>query len=149
MKNRLIPASIAMAFVVVLAAAGLFARDNDKFEFQDDSIVLSRTVYTAPNITIGEVLPLGCAGGPNGSTNVSVPTLPNPGFPAPPPTVSIAVPCGIASDNGEYPNLNDSHNVWNNSGSDGSFGITSQIFLDNLSSDGYLLGTLPIPTDRI
>ncbi|MFZ0820028.1 MAG: hypothetical protein WAM91_08150 [Candidatus Acidiferrales bacterium] len=149
MKKRLVPASIAMAFVVALATAGLFANDHDKFEFQDDSIVLSRTVFTQPNITIGEVLPLGCAGGPNGSTNVNVPTLPNPGFPAPPPTVSITVPCGIASDNGEYPNLNDSHNVWNNSGSDGSFGVSSQIFLDNLSDDGHLFRTLPIPTDMI
>ena len=58
-------------------------------------------------------------------------------------------PCGFASDNGEYPNLNDSHNVWNNSGSDGSFGITSPIFLDNLSTTGALLGTLAVPSNLI
>src|ERR1700693_4495642 len=120
MKKSLIPASIVMGIVVALATAGLFADDHHKFEFQDDSIVVSRTVFTQPAITIGQVLPLGCAGGPNGSTVVNVPTIPNPPFPAPPPTVSITVPCGIASDNGEYPNLNDTHNVWNNSGSDGS-----------------------------
>jgi hypothetical protein len=164
MKKSLIQASLAMAFVVALATAGLFADDHDKFEFQDDSIVLSRTVYTQPNITIGEVLPLGCAGGATLSSNVTVAT-----------TTSgvndvIAVPCGDAVDNGEFPNLNDSHNVWNNSATtttdltkpfpannpagvvttgDGSFGVSSQIFLDNLSDDGHLFGTLPIPTNLI
>jgi hypothetical protein len=59
------------------------------------------------------------------------------------------VPCGSASDNGEYPNLFDTHNVWNNANSDGSFGVTSPIFLDYLTSDGWPLGTLPIPTNRM
>jgi hypothetical protein len=114
------------------------------FKFQSDSIVLTRSVYVgnASTITIGETLPLGCPGGPNGSTVVAVPTTTNS-------TVNVTVPCGVASDNGEFPNLADSHNVWNNSGSDGSFGVTSPIFLDNLSSDGHLLGTLPIPTNQI
>jgi hypothetical protein len=59
------------------------------------------------------------------------------------------VPCGTATDNGEYPNIFDTHNVWNNSGSDGSFGVTSPIFLDYLTTDGFPLGTLPIPTDQM
>lgn len=63
--------------------------------------------------------------------------------------MNVTVPCGIASDNGEFPNLNDTHNVWNNAATDGSFGISSPIFLDNLTSEGHLLGTLPIPADRI
>jgi hypothetical protein len=33
--------------------------------------------------------------------------------------------------------------------SDGSFGVSSPIFLDNLMSDGWLLGSLPIPSDQI
>lgn len=106
--------------------------------------MLSRSVYqgTAATVTIGEVLPRGCAGGPNGSTVVAVPLTAGG-------TTNVTVTCGVASDNGEAPNLNDSHNVWNNSGSDGSFGVSSPIFLDNLSTDGRLLGTLPIPSDRI
>jgi hypothetical protein len=114
------------------------------FKFQSDSIVLTRSVYvgTASTVTTGETLPLGCPGGPNGSTVVAVPTTTNG-------TTDVTVPCGIASDNGEFPNLSDSHNVWNNSASDGSFGVTSPIFLDNLSTDGHLLNTLPIPTNRI
>jgi hypothetical protein len=117
---------------------------SDHFEFRDDSLVLSRSVYegTAATVTIGEVLPRGCAGGPNGSTVVAVPLTAGG-------TTNVTVTCGVATDNGEAPNLNDSHNVWNNSGSDGSFGVSSPIFLDNLSTDGRLLGTLPIPSDRI
>ena len=43
------------------------------------------------------------------------------------PGTRAAIPCGIAVDNGEAPNLSDNHNVWNNSGSDGSFGVSSPI----------------------
>jgi hypothetical protein len=96
----------------------------------------------ADTVTIGETLPIGCVGGPNGTSNVSILTTSGG-------TVSVAVPCGIASDNGEFPNLNDSHNVWNNSNSDGSFGVSSPIFLDNLTTKGDLIGTLPIPTNLI
>jgi hypothetical protein len=39
--------------------------------------------------------------------------------------------------------------VFNNDGPDGSFGVTSPIFLDSITSDGFLLGTLPIPSDQI
>jgi hypothetical protein len=123
------------------------AGDQDgwgRFKFQPNSIVLSRSVYagTASTVVIGATLPPGCAGGANGTTTVQVPTTAGG-------TATVSVACGIASDNGEYPNLSDSHNVWNNANSDGSFGVTSPIFLDNLSSDGRLLGTLPIPSDQI
>jgi hypothetical protein len=70
----------------------------------------------------GEALPLGCLGGSTGLT-VDVPLVAGG-------TAPVAVPCGIATDNGEYPNLFDTHNVWNNANSDGSFGVTSPIFLD-------------------
>lgn len=134
----------------VTATVGLKARDagddrdHDRFHFVPDSLVLTRSVYqgTADTVTIGETLPLGCAGGANGSTVVAVPTTTNG-------SVNVTVPCGIASDNGEAPNLADTHNVWNNSGTDGSFGISSPILLDNISRDGELFGTLHIPTNRI
>ena len=64
-------------------------------------------------------------------------------------TTEVNVPCGIGSDNGEFPNLFDSHNVWNNANSDGSFGVTSPIFLDDITTDGWYLGNLPIPTNQI
>ncbi len=153
MKKSLAPAALIVATASVLAT-GIFVnkvaandgQDRDgRFKFRPDSLVLSRTVYlgTASTVTIGETLPLGCAGGPNGSTVVNVPTT-TPGTITP-----VTVTCGIASDNGEFPNLFDSHNVWNNSGSDGSFGVSSPIFLDNLATDGWLLGSFPIPSDKI
>ena len=138
----LLVGAVGFAAVAALKAA---SPSDDGFHFAPDSLVLTRSVYegTADTVTIGEVLPPGCPGGPNGSYVVNVPTT-TPGI-----TTSVTVTCGIASDNGEFPNDNDSHNVWNNSGSDGSFGISSPIFLDNLSLDGDRLGTLPIPTDKI
>jgi len=141
--------------VLLLSAAALFAgsanaqdkdRDKDRhnqFHFIPGTLVVSRSVYqgTASTVTIGEALPLGCQGGLTGLT-VNVPLTAGG-------TTPVVVPCGVASDNGEYPNLNDSHNVWNNANSDGSFGVSSPIFIDDITSDGWRLGTLPIPTDQI
>ena len=47
--------------------------------------------------------------------------------------------CSVASSNGAYPG------VWNNDSADGSFGITSPIFLDQITPSGYLVNTLPVP----
>jgi hypothetical protein len=128
-----------MGLVVV---TGLKA-DDKKVTFGANTLVVTRSVYTgtADLITPGQALPLGCVGGATGDT-VEVPL--NAGG-----TVGVAVPCGFASDNGEFPNLNDSHNVWNNANTDGSFGITSPIFLDNLATTGALLGTLAVPSNLI
>ena len=118
--------------------------DHDRgFQFVPGTVVVSRSVYegNASTVTIGEALPLGCQGGLTGLT-VNVPTTAGG-------TDAVAVPCGVATDNGEYPNLLDSHNVWNNANSDGSFGVSSPIFLDDITTDGWPLGTLPIPTDQI
>ena len=151
MKKPSALVSLSVAAVFVLAAGAFISKlsaDDDHhsnhFRFQPDSLVLSRSVYvgTASTVTIGETLPPGCAGGANGSTVVAVPLTAGG-------TTNVTVPCGIASDNGEFPNLSDSHNVWNNSNSDGSFGVSSPIFLDNLTTDGRWLGTLPIPSDRV
>jgi hypothetical protein len=149
-KKILISGALAMAVTSLLAMGTFVTRmaadghDSGHFEFKRDTLMLSRSVYvgTASTVTIGETLPRGCAGGPNGSTVVAVPTTTGG-------TTNVTVPCGIATDNGEAPNLSDSHNVWNNSASDGSFGVSSPIFLDNITTDGRLVGTLPIPSDQI
>ncbi|MGA2350324.1 MAG: hypothetical protein ABSF70_07825 [Terracidiphilus sp.] len=148
MKTSLITVALLLAATFVLPAA-LVAQDDyqsghpQRFEFQSDSLVLSRSLYVgaASTVMIGETLPLGCQGGLTGLT-VEVPVTTGG-------TTPVTVPCGIATDNGEYPNLFDTHNVWNNANSDGSFGVTSPIFLDNITMDGWLLGTLPIPTEEI
>jgi hypothetical protein len=138
---------LALAIAGALATAGLRADDDQDrvkhFQFVPNSLVVTRSVYVgkADAVTVGETLPLGCAGGPNGTTTVAVPTT-TAGVVA-----DVQVPCGIASDNGEFPDP--IHNVFNNAASDGSFGITSPIFLDNITSEGHLLGTLPIPSDQI
>jgi len=47
--------------------------------------------------------------------------------------------CGNAIQDGSYPF------VWNNDSVDGSFGITSKIFLDQITPNGLLVSTLEVP----
>jgi hypothetical protein len=145
MKRMVLGVLAAGAAVAVAAGvkADGWGDDHGRFHFVPDTLVLSRSVYVgnADTVIPGEALPPGCQGGATGLT-VQVPL--NAGG-----TLGVAVPCGFASDDGEFPNDRDTHNVWNNANTDGSFGITSPIFLDNLTEDGWLLGTLPIPSDKI
>ena len=101
--------------------------------------MLSRSAYAgdANTVTAGQTLPPGCVAG-----NVTVPLIAGG-------SNKVAVTCGAAIDNREYPNLEDSHNVWNNDGPDASFGVTSPIFLDNLDTQGKVLGTLAVPTNQL
>ena len=48
--------------------------------------------------------------------------------------------CGSATNNGTYPQ------VFNNDLVDGSFGITSKIFLDQITPFGLRIGTLEVPS---
>jgi hypothetical protein len=106
---------------------------SDRFEFKAGTLVLSRTVYAgdASTVTVGETLPPGCV-----ARTVSVPLLAGG-------TASVKVKCATAVADGTYPT------VFNNDGPDGSFGITSPIFLDNLKTNGEQLGTLAVPSDLI
>ncbi len=62
----------------------------------------------------------------------------------PPNCPSTATGCNIlATNNGTYPG------VWNNAIVDGSFGVTSPIFLDQITTDGTLINTLPVPTSMV
>ncbi len=132
-----------------------FDRHQDQFHgFVPGSVVLSGTVYVgnADTVTPGEVLPFGCLNtgpvtNPNAAT-VNVPLLPADQT-AKATTTAVTVSCGYASDNGEAPNLNDNHNVWNNANTDGSFGVSSPIVLWDLSPDGFELGALRVPSDEI
>ena len=105
----------------------------EDFHSQQDTLVLSRSVYTgtASSITVGETLPPGCV-----TTTITLPLLSGG-------TTTVKVKCGSATFDGTFPA------VFNNGASDGNFGITSPIFLDYLTTDGYRLGTLPIPDDLI
>src|SRR5258708_1562651 len=142
-RNRMVVAA-ALAVFAVTATLALKANDDQssdaaQFKFQPNSLVLSRSVYTgdASTVTAGQTLPPGCVAG-----NVTVQLIAGG-------SNQVAVTCGAAIDNGEYPNLEDSHNVWNNDGPDASFGVTSPIFLDNIDSNGKLIGTLAVPSDQL
>ncbi|HXC08211.1 MAG TPA: hypothetical protein VNV61_04725 [Steroidobacteraceae bacterium] len=128
-------ASLALAVAVVLAGG---ARADDDhfggFNFRPDTLVLSRSVYVGtpsllvPGVT---VLPPGCVAG-----TVNVPLVAGG-------TTPVAVTCTTPVADGTFPT------VFNNAAVDGHFGITSPIFLDNLTTDGHLLDSLAIPTDQI
>ena len=58
--------------------------------------------------------------------------------------------CGAkATDNGSYPSTSSSNNVWNNDSVDGSFGITSPIFLDQLTPTGTTVNSFAVPSNMI
>ena len=136
MKKTFIAGVVATIALSTLTA-GVFtpsvAADEDFFLFIPDTLVLSRSVYAgnAATVTVGQTLPPGCVAG-------TVPVTLLVGG-----TANVKVTCGTAVADGTYPT------VFNNDGPDGSFGVTSPIFLDSITSDGFLLGTLPIPSDQI
>lgn len=128
-------ASLALAVTVALAAGARAEDDHSRgFEFKPDTLVLSRSVYVGtPSLLVPGVtlLPPGCVAG-----TVNVPLIAGG-------TTPVAVTCSTPIADGTFPD------VFNNGAADGHFGITSPIFLDNLTTDGHLLGTLAIPTDQI
>ena len=90
--------------------------------FSPNNLVVSRSVYTgtASTVTIGQILPPVCG------TQASC--------------------TATAIDSGAFPMVGSSNNVWNNDLVDGSFGITSPIFLDQITTGGSLVNTLVVPT---
>ena len=114
---------MAAALAVATLAAGVTAYANDgwrdhDFHFWPGNLVVSRSVYDnkASNVQVGEVLPPNC------------------------PAASGS--CGAASGapyDGTYPY------VWNNDIYDASFGITSRIYLDQITPNGWLIDTLEVP----
>lgn len=126
---------VAFAAGVVLSGGVWADEDHSQhFEFKPDSLVLSRSLYVGtpgllvPGVTL---LPPGCVAG-----TVNVPLIAGG-------TTPVAVACSTPTADATFPN------VFTNAAADAHFGITSPIFLDNLTTDGHLLGTLAIPTDRI
>ncbi len=127
-----------LSVLVIAAASTLSAQTlvHKNGAARADTLVLSRSVYTgtALTVTVGQTLPPGCVAG-----TVKVPTLPlSTGK-----TTSVAVTCSTAVADGTYPT------VFNNDIPDGSFGVTSPIYLDNISKNGKLLGTFAVPSNLI
>jgi hypothetical protein len=134
-NNSMNKSLLAVSIASVLAGSA-YADDGqfDHFEFKPDTLVLSRSVYAGtPSILVPGVtlLPPGCVAG-----TVEVPLIAGG-------TAPVAVTCSTPIADGTFPG------VFDNGAADGHFGITSPIFLDNLSTDGRLIGSLPIPTEQI
>ena len=148
-KKKLIRGALFLAVTALLTTAVSIKRvaadDGPNpffhFQFQPGTLVLSRSVYVGtpsmlvPGVT---VLPPNCVGG-----TVSVDLVAGGTTTATIPTGNGSGGCSTATADGTFPY------VFNNAVSDGNFGITSPIFLDDISTDGWYLGTLPIPTNQI
>ncbi len=92
-------------------------RDRDR-HFWPGNLVVSRTVYdnNPNNVKTGTILPPNCAATTGGCSAATG-----------------------APDNGSYPL------VWNNVIYDASFGITSKIYLDQITPAGWLIDSLEVP----
>ena len=105
----------------LLSASPTLAQNKPKQQkpfFYPGNLVVSRSVYdnNPNNVQVGEVLPPNCAATQGG--------------------------CGASTGapyNGTYPL------VWNNDIYDGSFGITSKIYLDQMLPIGFVLNSLEVP----
>ena len=116
----------AAGLIVAGMTGGAFAQSTFP-GFTTGNLVLSRSVYTgdANTVVLNQALPPVCPASSEAAKKGQC----------------LA---GKANANGTYPN------VWTNDAVDGSFGITSPIFLDQLNpTTGAVLSTLPIPTDMV
>ena len=142
-RNRLVAVAAVLFFGATSTLTSIAdddkGSDSSNFKFKPNSLVLSRSVYTgrASTVTPGQTLPPGCMAG-----TVQVPLIAGG-------TAKVTVSCSAAIEKGEHPNLQDSHNVWNNDTADGSFGVTSPIFLDNINTQGKLISTPPVPSNLL
>jgi uncharacterized protein (TIGR03437 family) len=109
-----------------LAFAGAVYAQSSSPGFTSGNIVVTRSVYAgdATTVAIGQPLPPVC-----------------------PATADCGT--GKATDNGAYPSLTNNNNVFNNNKIDGSFGITSPIFIDQLTPTGTPVNTLAVPPNML
>ena len=106
--------------LATIVSAVAFAQSTGFTGLTPGNLVVSRTVYSGTAATIAVGQAL-------------------------PPVCPSTAACGTgtATDNGAYPN------VFNNNLADGSFGITSPIFLDQVTPDGTLVNTLAVPANEV
>ena len=115
--------AVLRAMLISLATAPLICvytarAQNGSAYFLPDNLVVSRSVYdnNPNNISVGTALPPNCSN-----------------------TDAAAGSCVSAVVDGTYPF------VWNNAPVDASFGITSKIFLDQITTTGTLVNSLEVP----
>ncbi|HZD76689.1 MAG TPA: hypothetical protein VE218_06765 [Acidobacteriaceae bacterium] len=110
-------AVLGIAFATLSAGAQQSSQHSEASHFSPGNLVVSRSVYdnNPANVKVGQVLPPNCAATTGGCS----------------PTGAIA--------DGSYPF------VFNNDTADGSFGITSRIFLDQMTPGGRFIDSLEVP----
>src|SRR5580658_7126095 len=123
--SRLLPSrvlrAVALLSPVVLCVPAM-AQFPAPFDFgarlYPNNLVISRSVYDnrASNVTIGEMLPPNC--------NMTTAGCPTP---------------STAQFDGTYPT------VWNNVIADANFGVTSKIYLDQISLLGFRINSIEVP----
>jgi hypothetical protein len=120
------------AAVLVMSGPIATSASADDGVFRRDDLVVSRSVYrgTASTVAIGQLLPPDC---PSATATCGGPQM-------------KGVP---AIDNGLFPAIGTTNNVWNNDTVDGSFGVTSPIYLDDMTTDGRVVDTFPVDSHRI
>src|SRR6516162_4671675 len=101
--------------LLLSGAAGAPAAHADALVLQPGNLLVSRSVYD------------------NNPNNVVVGSL------LPPGCESTSTDCVMATYDGSYPY------VWNNALVDGSFGITSKLFLDQLTPSGMPVNSIEVP----
>jgi uncharacterized protein (TIGR03437 family) len=113
----------SIAFVFCAFACGT-AQAQTFNGFIPGNVVVSRSVYsgTAASLAVGQPLPPVC-----------------------PATATTQCNAAKATDSGAYPSTTSTNNVFNNDAIDVSFGITSPVFLDQITPSGTLVNTLAIP----
>jgi hypothetical protein len=131
-KKTLVFAALAMA-AASMSAQSADSDHGGSFKFKNNSLVVSRNVYTgtASTVTVGQTLPPGCVAG-----TVTLPLLAGG-------TTTVKVKCAKATADGTYPN------VFTNVNADGNFGVSSQIMLDSITTEGKQLGTFAVPADLL
>ena len=129
--------------LAILASTPGVAAKNDKDHFEPGNLVVSRSVYqgVAGTVTVGQTLPPGCVPG-----TVNIPLLPPSTN-----TTPVTVKCATAIADGTYPTVfnNDTNPANNFKTVDGSFGVTSPIFLDQMTPDGTFINALAIDPSQI
>ena len=111
--------NICIAALAGAVSAPIFAQSTFS-GFLPGNLVLSRSAYTGD------------------ATTVTVGQKLPPNCPA-----TATCPTTTANSTGVYPN------VWNNDTVDGSFGVTSPIFLDQITTEGTRINSLAVPTNML
>jgi len=112
-------AVLSLAALASTNPAGAEDHDHSHLRFFSGNLVVSRSVYD------------------NNANNVKIGAL------LPVNCANTVGPCAAAIDNGTYPF------VFNNDTIDASFGITSKIFLDQITPSGSLLDSLEVPNSSL